>query len=319
MSTLSTVSRKNAPDAIALIVAFIVIAIWAETLVSSKILLEEGLQPADILFYRFILAYAAIWIISPKRIWAYNIKDELKMLFLGLSGGSMYFLAENTALEFSTASNVAILVSCTPLITACLSVFIFKDEKMNRQQVYGSITAFAGIILIILNGQLLMHFNPKGDILALTASLLWAFYTLVIKGMSDRYDAVFMTRKVFFYGILTIIPYFFIARPLTTEMAVLSKPAVWGNLVYLGLIAAMGCFMAWNWCISRLGTIRTTNIMYSQPFFAMVIAHFVLGDNISVMAIAGTIILISGMFMMNYKKKGKKHKSINPVMADEKD
>ena len=294
------------------------IGIWAETLISSKILLNEGLGPADILLYRFILAYAGIWFICPKKIWADSVKDELKMLFLGLSGGSLYFLTENTALEYSTASNVAILISCTPLITACLSVFIFKNERMTRQQVYGSLIAFVGIILIILNGQMVMHFNPKGDILALAASLLWSFYTLVIKGMSGRYEASFMTRKVFFYGILTIIPYYFFAHPLVTDMAILSKPAVWGNLLYLGIVAAMVCFMVWNWCISRLGTIRTTNIMYSQPFFAMIIAHYVLGDTISVMAFAGTAVLISGMFLMHYKKKHSKKRNIRKSESDEK-
>ena len=282
---------------LALVTALIVCAIWGETFVSTKILLEDGLMPSDIFFYRFALGYICIWFFSYKRLWADNWKDELLLIALGIMGGSLYFLTENMALMYSTASNVAILVGSTPLITAVLLALFYKDERMCTRQMVGSLLAFSGMALVILNGQLMLHLNPKGDILALCASLTWACYSLIIKKLSRNYNAMFITRKIFIYGLLSILPYLWIESPLLVDINVLSKPAVWVNLLYLGVVASMLCFVAWNWTLKRLGTVRATNIIYLQSFWTMFFSYLILDEHITLMAICGTATLILGMYM----------------------
>jgi drug/metabolite transporter (DMT)-like permease len=281
----------------AIVVALCVCAIWGETFVSTKILLENGLMPSDIFFYRFVLGYICIWAFSYKRLWADTWQDELLLLVLGIMGGSLYFLTENMALMFSTASNVAILVGSTPLITAVLLALFYKDERMNTRQMVGSFLAFSGMALVILNGQLVLHLNPKGDILALCASLTWAFYSLVIKRLSRHYNSLFITRKIFVYGIITILPYLWVESPLQTDLTILSKPTVWVNLLYLGVVASMFCFIAWNWTLKQLGTVRATNIIYLQSFWTMFFSYLILDENITLMAICGTATLILGMYL----------------------
>ncbi|MCR4593219.1 MAG: DMT family transporter [Bacteroidaceae bacterium] len=288
---------ENLKQHLAIIMALLVCAIWGETFVSSKILLEDGLMPSDIFFYRFVLGYVCIWAFSYKRLWADNWQDELLLLVLGIMGGSLYFLTENMALMFSTASNVAILVGSTPLITAVLLALFYKDERMCTRQMVGSLLAFGGMALVILNGQLMLHLNPKGDILALCASLTWACYSLIIKKLSRHYNTLFITRKIFVYGILTVLPYLWIECPLQTDLAVLSKPAVWVNLLYLGVVASMLCFVAWNWTLKQLGTVRATNIIYLQSFFTMFFSYVILDERITLMAICGTATLIMGMYL----------------------
>lgn len=282
---------------LAIVIAMCVCAIWGETFVSTKIVLGEGLMPSDIFFYRFLLGYVCIWAFSYKRLWADNWQDELLLLILGIMGGSLYFLTENMALMFSTASNVAILVGSTPLITAVLMALFYKDERMCTRQMVGSLLAFGGMALVILNGQVMLHLNPKGDILALCASLAWAFYSLIIKKLSRHYNALFITRKIFIYGLLSILPYLWIQTPLQTDLTILSKPTVWVNLLYLGVVASMLCFVAWNWTLKQLGTVRATNIIYLQSFFTMFFSYLILDERITLMAICGTATLILGMYM----------------------
>lgn len=282
---------------LAIVTALGVCAIWGETFVSTKILLGEGLMPSDIFFYRFLLGYVCIWAFSYKRLWADNWQDELLLLILGIMGGSLYFLTENMALMFSTASNVAILVGSTPLITAVLMALFYKDERMCTRQMVGSLLAFGGMALVILNGQVMLHLNPKGDILALCASLTWAFYSLIIKKLSRHYNALFITRKIFIYGLLSILPYLWTQSPLQTDLTILSKPTVWVNLLYLGVVASMLCFVAWNWTLKQLGTVRATNIIYLQSFFTMFFSYLILDERITLMAICGTATLILGMYM----------------------
>ncbi len=286
-----------------MIAAIFVVAVWGETFVSSKVLLGAGLMPADIFFFRFVMAYCCMCLFSHKRLWADNWRHELMMMALGVLGGSLYFLSENMALLYSTASNVAILVGSTPLMTALLLSLFYKEERMHGRQIVGSLIAFVGMALVVCNGQLVLHLNPRGDILALGAALTWGFYSLVMKRLSPRYDALFITRKVFAYGVLSIIPYFFLAQPLHADLNIIQQPKVWINLLYLGFIASMLCYFLWNWVLSKLGIVRATNILYLQSFFTMLVSHIVLGERITLMAISGCIILIAGMVMAVGKNK----------------
>lgn len=282
---------------LAIIIAICVVAIWGETFVSSKVLLAAGLMPADIFVVRFSMAYVGIALCSHKQLWAKSLRHELMLLALGVLGGSLYFLSENMALLYSTASNVAILVGSTPLITALLLSLFYREERMHGRQIAGSLVAFLGMALVIFNGQFVLHLSPRGDLLALGAALTWGFYSLTMKQLSPHYDALFITRKVFAYGVLSILPYFWLVEPLHLEPSVLRQPHVWGNLIYLGLVASMLCYFSWNWVLSRIGTVRATNIIYLQAFFTMLVAHLVLGERITWMAIAGSLILIVGMVM----------------------
>ena len=89
---------------------------------------------------------------------------------------------------------------------AVLLSLLYRGERMTRRQAVGSALAFAGMVLVVLNGRFVLRLSPRGDMLALSAALLWMVYSLVIKRIGGRYPAVFITRKVFFYGLLTILP-----------------------------------------------------------------------------------------------------------------
>ena len=161
-----TGKKRTASIPLVMAVAILVVFIWGETFISTKILITNGLKPADIFLFRFTLAYLAIWVFSPKKLFCDSFKDEIVTVLLGLFGGSLYFLSENTALEYSTASNVAILVCSSPLLTALLVSVFYKDERMNGRQVLGSLVAFAGMALVVLNGSKVLHLNLMGDLLA---------------------------------------------------------------------------------------------------------------------------------------------------------
>ena len=81
------------------LIAILVVAIWGLTFISTKVLINHGLTPQEIFLYRFLIAYLGIWVISPKRLFAGNWKDELWLMAGGFFGGSLYFFTENTAWE----------------------------------------------------------------------------------------------------------------------------------------------------------------------------------------------------------------------------
>ena len=227
------------------LVAFLTVAIWGTTFVSTKVLMINGLSPAQIFTLRFAMAYVLMLCFNHRRLFADSWRDEGLMVLLGITGGSLYFLSENEAMNYTTATNTSLIVCSCPLFATLLVRLVYRSSHIHIMQLTGSLLAFMGMIIVVLNGRFVLHLSPVGDALAFTACICWAFYSLLMKTMTDKYSAAFITRKVFFYGVLTIIPYYILV-PGLPSMAVLTKPTVVGNLLFLGCLASMICFLTWN-------------------------------------------------------------------------
>ena len=130
------------------------------------------------------------------------------MFALGLTGGTLYFLTENTAMNYTTTTNTSLIVSLSPLVAALLISLFYKSLRLNRAQSIGMVMAAVGVVIVVLNGHFVLHLSPLGDSLAFSAALCWGFYSLLMIPANMRYDTVFVTRKVFFYGLLAMIPYY---------------------------------------------------------------------------------------------------------------
>ena len=162
------------------LIAIVTVIIWGTTFVSTKILIQNGLTPSEIFFYRFVLAYICMWSISRKKFFANSIKDEFLLLLAGLCGGTIYFFTENTALGITLASNVSLIVCTSPILTAFLSYLFKRNESFTRHLFYGSFIALIGVGLVVFNGSFILKINPLGDFLSLIAALMWAFYCLIL-------------------------------------------------------------------------------------------------------------------------------------------
>lgn len=281
-------------------VAFLTVAIWGTTFVSTKVLMINGLSPAQIFTLRFAMAYVLMFCFNHRRLFADSWRDEGLMVLLGITGGSLYFLSENEAMNYTTATNTSLIVCSCPLFATLLVRLVYRSSHIHIMQLTGSLLAFMGMIIVVLNGRFVLHLSPVGDALAFTACICWAFYSLLMKTMTDKYSAAFITRKVFFYGVLTIIPYYILV-PGVPSMAVLTKPVVVGNLLFLGCLASMICFLTWNWCISKLGAVKATNWVYFNPITTMIFASWVLGEKITIYFLIGAVCILTGMYMADRK------------------
>ncbi len=172
-----------------------VAVIWGTTFVSTKVLINNGLSPHDIFFYRFLLAYITILPFSFRQLFAKSLKDELLLMLLGVSGGSLYYLLENTAIEYTYAYNVALLLGITPLIASYAAHIFIKGERINRTYVFYSLISLLGLVLVVFNGHFILKLSPLGDVLALGSSVVWAIYTVVLRKIDNRYNTLFTEKK----------------------------------------------------------------------------------------------------------------------------
>ena len=286
------------------IVAFLTVAVWGTTFVWTKLLIINGLSPAQIFTLRFIIAYVlltgfSLW--RGRHKWlSDNWRDELTMMALGLTGGSMYFLTENESLRFTTATNTSLIVCSCPLFAMLIIALFYKSERFSRLQALGSLLALVGMAAVVLNGHFVLHLSPLGDALAFSACICWALYTLLMKPVMGRYPAMFITRKVFFYGILTILPYY-IFVPDMPSLDVLMRPEVALNLLFLGSVASMLCYLTWSWCMKGLGAVICTNWVYVNPITTIIAAWLILDEQITVYFLIGSILIIAGMYLSSKK------------------
>lgn len=285
------------------ILAISIIAIWGVTFINTKFLIINGLNPQEIFLLRFILAYIGIWTFSPHKLFTDNWRDELTTLMLGVAGGSLYFWAENTAIQYSLVNNVAFIVCNAPLLTIFLGMAFSKEIRATKNIVMGSLISLIGVALVIFNGSFILRLNPIGDFLALVAAGAWAVYSLLMRGLTNRYNVTFLTRKVFFYGILTILPAFLI-KPWQFPLENLAEPVIWMNLLFLSIIAALICFVLWNIVIRELGALSSANYIYLSPVSTMIASAIFLQEPVTWISIAGSILILSGLFIVSKRGIG---------------
>lgn len=280
------------------LIAILIVVVWGTTFVSTKILLLNGLTPAGIFAIRFFIAYIGLVIISHKRMFCKNLKDELLVVLLGLFGGSMYFLTENMSLNYTTTTNTSLIVCSCPLFSTLLICFFFKT-KLTKSQILGDVFAFLGMAIVVLNGQFVLHLSPIGDMLAFGACLCWAFYSLIMRLLVSNYSSVFITRKVFGYGLLTIIPWF-LFRPEDSPLNIdFTNPLLWGNILFLSLVASLTCYSLWTVCLKRLGVIAATNYVYINPIATVGAAVVILSEQITIWFILGSLFILAGLWLHN--------------------
>ena len=282
------------------LVAFLVVAVWGVTFVFTKLLLIAGLTAAQIFVLRFIVAYLLLFVYTLTRkhfrLFTSSWQDELLMVALGVVGGSLYFLTENSAMIYTTTTNTSLIVCLCPLFAALLIALFYRSQRLHGIQIVGTVMAAIGVIIVVLNGHFVLHLSPLGDTLAFAACLCWAFYSLLMIPASQRYDTVFITRKVFFYGLVSMIPYFLI-HPELPSLSVVLRPDILANLLFLGCVASMLCFLAWNWVIKKLGSAVVTNYVYFNPVTTVLFAWLILSERITIYFLIGTLLILTGMYL----------------------
>ena len=280
------------------ILAIVVVSIWGSTLVSTKLLMHAGMRAEEVFMARFLIAYMAILPFAPKKVFADNWRDELLMLMLGVTGGSLYFITENMAVGITYVNNVSFIVSTSPIITMVFILMRYRYLKVKRILIIGSLLALLGIGIVIFNGQVMLKLNPMGDLLAAAAALCWGVYSYLIKILGDRYDTVFITRKVFFYGVLTSLP-FFLVNPWQYDLTGLTNWHVMLNLLFLGLVASFMCFVLWNIAITKLGAVTISNYCYLIPMATVVFSAIFLDEPMTLMAYTGSAFILVGVYLAN--------------------
>jgi len=281
--------------------ALVSIVIWGITFVATTILLREFI-PAEILFFRFAIALIALTLVYPRRLKGTNLKQELYFMAAGLCV-TLYFMLEIIALTLTSASNVGVIVSAAPFLTALLANWFLDGEKPGANFFIGFISAIIGIALISFNGITAPELNPIGDLLAFLAAVVWAVYSIVVRKISKfGHNTIQTTRRIFVYGIVAMLP-FMLLFPFEFGAERFTQSANIVSILFLGLGASALCFVAWNFAVRVLGAVKTSVYIYLGPVVTVVTSVLVLSERLTWMLVLGTALILSGLVISEKKPK----------------
>lgn len=265
------------------LLAFATTMVWGTTFVCTKVLLA-AFEPIEILFFRFMLGGIALCAAYPKRLRVRDKKKELLFFLAGLCGVTFYFLLENIALTHTLASNVGVIISVAPFFTALLSRIVFRVE-----------------------------INPIGDLLAVGAAFVWACYSILTKKISTYgYKTVQTTRRIFFYGllgILPILPFFKFELGLHRFLT----PIYAANLLFLGLGASALCYVTWNVAVKVLGAVKTSVYIYLVPVVTVVTSILILHEKLTIVSLVGTVLTLLGLIVSERRGGNEEKQALREV------
>lgn len=292
----TNVYSKNSNPVLYHLLAFFVAAVWGVSFVSTSKLLDAGIQPTEIYIIRFVIAYLVILALTFRKLMSDSLKDEALFMICGLCGGSIYYIGENTALQYTLVTNVSLLVTLSPIITVLLTKMMYKTEQLSKGFIVGSIIAFIGVACVIFNSSFNIEVKPLGDLLSIFAAVSFAIYCIVVKKLNARYDTLFISRKIFFYGVVTALP-FLTFQDHFMDFAILKEPVVWMHILFLGVVCSMLAFILWNEAINKLGASRASNYLYFSPLITLIASVWLLNENVSIVGYIGCALTIGGVIV----------------------
>ncbi|MCB2292405.1 DMT family transporter [Clostridium algoriphilum] len=286
--------------------------IWSLSYLSIKVISEE-VSPILSAFYRFVVAAIILFIILKVKFPEEKVlkKDKFKFALGGLFGVAIYFIFENYAVAYTSASNVAILIASIPVFTIFTQRIIFK-EKLTYGKILGATLSLVGIIIIIASKERvsILSKGSIGDLMALGAVFSWVIYNMVCSTFTGKYKVITITTYEIMWGSLFLSPsLFFSTLQIPSTKVVL-------NLIFLSIFCSCIGYVMYVHCLKDLGATVLTTYINLQPIMSLFAAAIILNEVITIWQVLGCIIIITGVTLVsldnrfNLRKRRRAYKNL---------
>lgn len=287
------------------LLAFFTVTVWGTTFIASKLLLAE-FTPVEIMFFRLLIAVVLLFAAHPHPVKFSGVRGEAEFFFAGLFGVTLYFLCENSALLYTYASNVGILISAVPFFTGIAIWLALHEEKPGKPFYLGFLVAMAGVVLVSCNGAIALKLNPFGDFLVLLAAICWSIYSVFLRKVSSRcQNPIDCTRRIFFYALLSMIP-LLAYQNFHWRLFRFQDPQVLFSMLFLAVFGSALCYVTWSMASERIGMTGTTAYLYASPAVTMIASAWLLSEKITPLAVLGALLILSGLILSQRRAPQKK-------------
>ncbi|HYQ92786.1 MAG TPA: DMT family transporter [Candidatus Competibacteraceae bacterium] len=267
--------------------------IWGSSFTATKSALAT-LDPVMVAFSRLVIAMPFLLLLWRRfgPIW-YQRGDWKFLLSMALFEPFLYFILEAHALRLTSSAAAATIIALLPLAVA-LTAYLVLREQVARRLWAGLFIALAGTLLLIWSGQATaLAPNPLlGNLLEGFAMLTAVGYTLLVKQLSARYSALFLTATQTFLGAILLLPF---AWNSTAGQLQTAPWQTWLILLYLGTMVSIGAYFLYNRALSKLPANQVVLYISLIPVFAALFDWLFLGETLNWLQSSATLVVAAGV------------------------
>ena len=285
-----------------LLLALFTIIIWGVSLPVTTILLNNGFTANNITFFRFFIAMIIMYLfLGEKRKQKVDRKDRFLFMILGLSGTTLFFYFENTALKYTSVSNTALITATIPLFTLVAAAIIFK-KKILWQNFVGIPLGLVGTGLLFYKDIIGSSVHLKGDLFVFGSVFMWILYSFVYRKVSSKYKPVFIVYKTFVYGCFFTIPLLILEY---RELLLINVNfRVVAAMFYLSILSSLIGYYFWILAINNIGIKATANLILLLPVVSVITGVLFLSEQLNTILIVAMISIIVSSYLTSISKKG---------------
>ena len=274
--------------------------LWAGNFIVGKFLVDHA-SPMTLTILRWAIAVLCLLPIvwwTEKKVLP-SRKALLPLFFMGITGAALFNVFQFIALENSTASNIG-LISTLNIITIAVFSFIFLKERLNGLQIVSMFISLLGVLLVLSKGNMYVllsfQFNV-GDLWMLAAVCIWGIYSVCSKWASHTTSPMMAILYSGIFGLLVLLPFNLSNLHITNVNA-----SFISAMAYTGLISTVVCMVLWNIGVSKIGATTSGLFLNFNPIFTVILAFFILGEQMTWIQGIGSGIVIIGSYFFTYFK-----------------
>jgi drug/metabolite transporter (DMT)-like permease len=234
-----------------------------------------------------------------------KVFHEGVMLFHGVMVGLLFgaeFACIYFGLLYTDAARSVLFVYLSPFVVAIGAHFFLKGDRLTFLKILGLLLAFTGIFVVFggrpKTAKAAMYF---GDILQMTAAVLWGATTLYIKKfMAEKVQPI----NTFLYQLFFSIPILLIVSILLEPKWIYKvDPYVVGSLFYQSVIIAFITYFVWFKLIHKYSVSRLSVFTFFTPIFGVLFGVFLLHEELTVSIMIGLPLVSAGIFLVNWRRR----------------
>lgn len=271
----------------------ITVFFWGTSFIFVKVGLEE-IPPVTLALLRFAIAVPILFLLM-RRSGVPLVGDNEwgPLLFLGLTGITLYHLFQNVGMGYTSASESSVIIASNPVFIALFSR-ILLGEKLSKVKATGILIAFSGVVLVVLrDGIAFERSSFLGDLICLGSVFSWVAYSLYTKKRLLRSSAIEITAYSSLFGMMFLAPV-----ALATEGIVIPvSPLSWLSLIMLGVFSSAVGYLLWNRALSDIAASEAGSYLFLIPVIASVFAFVFLGERLDGLFFAGSALVILGLVL----------------------
>jgi len=279
--------------------------LWSTNHVLGRVLVAE-IPPVTLAALRWLIATPLLALLVGREGLVLRPGRGLRwLLALALSGIFAFNTLLYLSLAYITASRSAIIYGFTPALISILAILLL-GEFPNRPQSLGIVLSIAGVALITLGSAQDVSVGGQsliGDVVALGASLSWAFYTVAGGRVMGRLG--YSPQQATFYAALYSLPFAIAASSIELYLGarvVFNLLNVLMLLYVSGVVAVLG-FTWWYAAVRIVGANVAGPFSNLIPVFTALLGFAFLHEALSLQEVAGGALVILGAFLAAYWRR----------------